>query len=118
PAQVGLQPFRGAHEPGQGAGAERGVGVAVLGGVFEVGDQAGVRLQGGLVGDAGGQAPDRAEQGLRHGGADLVERGDRVPYSLRPAGEVGGLGGGAVLLGGVVAVVAGELQVGEVEQRV
>ncbi|GAA3128714.1 hypothetical protein GCM10020001_057940 [Nonomuraea salmonea] len=52
------------------------------------------------------------------GGGDLVERGERLVDGLGPEREVGRLGRRALLLRRVVAVVAGEIEVGQMDQGV
>ena len=107
-------------------------GMAVLehgGNAFDVRDQScvrGPRRGQGLLsgtaarsrGEPGRQTADAAEQRLRHRGGDLVERFDGRVRSLRPGGEVRGPRGVPLLLRGVLPVVAGQVQLAEVEERV
>ena len=129
PAQVDRQRLGLAHQRGERRPAERRVGVALRRRTFDVRDQPcvrGPRRGQGLLpgtaarsrGEPGRQAADAAEQRLRHRGGDLVERLDGRVRGLRPGGEVRGPGGVPLLLRGVVPVVAGQVQLAEVEERV
>ena len=129
PAQVNRQRLGPAHQGGERRPAERRVGVAVRRRAFDVRDQPcvrGPRRGQGLLpgtaararGEPGRQTADAAEQRLRHRGGDLVERLDGRVRGLGPGGEVRGPRGVPLLLRGVVPVVAGQVQLAEVEQRV
>ena len=129
PAQVDRQRLGPAHQGGERRPAERRVGIALRRRAFDVRDQPGVRgprrghgLRRGTAarsrGQPGRQAADAAEQRLRHRGADLVERLDGRVRDLRPGREVRGARGVPLLPRGVVAVVAGQVQLPEVGERV
>ncbi len=122
-AEVDRHRLSGRQDPLQRAAAEGGVGVAVLGGCLQMRDEALVGVEGGSDGlavpvpvEVGDQAAGRTEQGLGDRGRDPVERGDRLVDRVGPGGEVAAAGLGALLGGGVVAVVAGQVQLADVPQ--
>ena len=72
----------------------------------------GCRLQ------VGGQALGRAQEGLGHRGGDPVEGGHGGVDRVGPGGQVAAAGLGPLVREGVLAVVAGHVQGGDVVQRV
>src|SRR5690606_28656609 len=125
PAEVDVDPLGGAHQPAQRPGAEPGAGVAVPGGLLQVSDEQGVRAErgganvfGGVGGHPGGEAARGGQQRLGDGGAHPVQCGERGVHRRRPGLQVAQPGGVAPTLRGVVPVVAGQVELVEVEQRV
>ena len=129
PAQVDRQRLGLAHQGGEPGLAERRVGVAAGHRALHVRDQPGVRgprgRQHGLVrvaagtrAETGGQAADGTEQRLRHRRADLVERLHGRVRDLRPGGEVRVPRRLSFPLRRVVPVVAGQVQLAEMVDRV
>ncbi len=107
--------------------AERGVRVAVLGGLAHVADQPDVRRQRvgphlvieiASAGRPAARPRTAPSSALRYRSGYPVERGDRRVRRLRPGRRVLGPGPGPHLARGVVTVVAGQIQVGEVEERI
>ena len=132
-AQVDRQGLRAAHQRGERGRAERGIRVAVARSLRHVRHQARVRgqrrVEHRLVEPRaavwrtrflkpGGEPAYRAKEGLRDGGADLVERGNGRVHGPRPASQVLGPRGVPLRRRCVVPVVAGQVEFGEVQDRV
>ncbi len=129
PAQVDRHGLGAAHQRDQAGTAERRIRIALRRRALQVRDQPGVRgprgRQGTVVGTAAGpggepgrQAAYGAEQGLRHRGAHLVQRGDGRVGHLRPDHQVLGPRGVPLCRRSVVPVVAGQVELAQVQQRV
>jgi hypothetical protein len=126
--EVDVDGVERAHRRGEGGAADRALRVAGGGDVLEVRDEALVGGAGAVddVGCGGrrrrveglGEAADGGEQGGGHGRRDGVERGDGDVDRVGPGGEVAGAGGVTVGLRRVLAVVAGEIERVEVDERV
>ena len=124
PAEVDRQALGAAHQRGKRRAAKRRVRVAVRRRVLQVRDQPAVRRQSGLDrirrtgGEASREAAGGAEQGFRHRRADLVQRADRAVDGVRPGRDVVLAGGLPLGRWRVVPVVAGQIQFGDVADRV
>ena len=132
PAKVHRQGLCAAHQRAEAGGAQGRVRVAGRGGPLHVGDQPGVRGQRGLqdafvhvageargaIAEPGRQPPDRAHQRAGDRRADLVQGLDRRVDHPRPGGQVLGPGRGPFGRRRVVAVVVGQLELGQVQDRV
>jgi len=119
-----LHALGAAHQRGQRGGAQRGVRVAAGGGRIHVRHQPGVRAQRGRPGrlaDLGrypGREPaDALGQRRGHRRADLIQRVNRRLDGLRPGRQLSQQGLVPLLLRCVVAVVAGQVQRGQVRGR-
>ncbi len=124
-AEIKRHPLGAAHERGEPRGAQRRVGIAVGGRLVDERHQPGVRRHrvrpGALVGgrwNAPRQPADPAGQGCRDRRAEPVERGDGYVDGLGPRGEVRVAGAVALLLRGILTVVAGEVEPGHMLHRV
>ncbi len=133
PLAVGLRAQRGeidvdrlgaAEQPGQRVGAERHGRIALQRRPLQVRDEPGVRGERGLLDVVPvGVEPDGQPAGRPHGRArdrrrHRVERGQRRVDRLGPGGQVPLPGGGPLGRRRVLPVVAGQIQVRDVEERV
>ena len=124
-AEVDVDVLGRAHQAAQPGRAQRRVGVPLPGRALHMRDEPAVRGPGGrghggrgARRDARGQPLDASDQRTRHRGAHLVQRGQGRIHRLRPQGQVRQLGPLALLRRGVVAVVAGQVHLGQIGQRV
>jgi hypothetical protein len=124
-AQVDRQALGAAHDRGQRGRAKRGIGGPLGGGPLDVRHQPRVRGERGapdrLVGvlrDARGQAADPVDERGRDRRAEPVERVQGRVDGVRPGGQVPRPGLRPLGGRGVLPVVAGQIQVAQVQDRV
>ncbi len=122
-AEINRHRLRVPDQAGQRRRAERGIRAARGGGILDSPEQPGVRLQGGdldigRAADSLGESPHRLDERSGHRRRDGLQRLQGGVDGRGPLAEVCLPRPPALRLGGVLAVVAGHVQVLDVGKRV